>query len=93
MAQIKLNTFTSYQQTEQEQLAATHLTTEQKQFIQTQIALVAEERLALTPDPSNYTAFIQQEAHLKGQIDAYKYLLDCAVMSEQQLLEAAQQSQ
>jgi hypothetical protein len=82
MSILTLNSFSQFQQTEQEQLVGTTLNTEQKQFIQTQLAKIAEQRLALTPDPLNYSVFIQQEAHLKGQMDFAKYLLDCSESSE-----------
>jgi hypothetical protein len=84
-----VNQFTQYQQTEQEQLAGSTLSTDQKQFIQSQIALVAQSRLALVPDANNYASFIQTESHYKGQMDAYQYLLDCSDASEQQLLALA----
>lgn len=85
MAQLIVSTFTQYSQSQQEQLAGTLLCMEQKQFIQTEIAKIAEQRLALVPDPNNYAVFIQQESYLKGQMEAYKYLLDCASASEVQL--------
>lgn len=90
MSQITINTFTSYQQTEEELLSAMSLSGEQKQFIQTQASRIAEERIALTPDPNNYAAFIQQEAYLKGQMEFARYLLDCSTDAEQRRLEAAQ---
>lgn len=93
MAQIVINTFTAYQHTQEEELAGMSMCTEQKQFIQNQISRIAEEILALKPDPNNYSVFIQQEAYLKGQLDFAKYLLDCAIQTEQQLLEAAQNQQ
>ena len=93
MAQIILNTFTQFQQTESEQLVGTTLSLEQKQFIQTLVAGIAEQRLALVPDPLNYSVFIQQEAHLKGQIDAYKYLLDCSEASEKAVVESINSQQ
>jgi hypothetical protein len=91
MASIVPSTFTQYQQTEQEQLAGTLLSGEQKQFIQTQVAQIAEQRLAIVPDPNNYSDFIQQESFLKGQMEAYKYLLDCATASEARIANPEQQ--
>lgn len=90
MSQLTINTFSKFDQTEQEQLAGTHYTTEQLQFIQNQIASLAEQRLALTPDPERYNVFIQDEAHLKGQISAYMYLLDCHKATQDTLLDRAQ---
>lgn len=90
MSMIIENEFTQYQLTEQEQLAGSVLTTNQKQNIQSQIAVIAQSRLALVPDPNNYASFIQTESHYKGQMDALKYLLDCSDNSELQLLTLAQ---
>lgn len=90
MSQIIANTFTAYQQTEEELLSAMSLSGEQKQFIQTQASRIAEERIALTPNPTNYAEFIQQEAYLKGQMEFARYLLDCSTDAEQRRLEAAQ---
>jgi len=88
MSNIIVNTFTQFNLSEHEQLSGTLLGNENKMFIQTQLALIAEQRIALVPDPNNYAAFIQTEAHLKGQMDAYKYLLDCSTASEKAVLEA-----
>lgn len=93
MASININTFTSYKQTPEEELVGMCMCTEQRQFLQNQISRIAEEILALTPDPINYSVFIQQEAYLKGQLDFAKYLLDCAIQAEPQQLEAAQNQQ
>lgn len=90
MSQIIPSTFTQYQQDKRELLAGMALGVEQKHFIQTQIAMLAEQRLALVPDPLHYSVFVQQEAHLKGQMDGLKYLLDCSTSAEQQHLEAAE---
>ena len=89
MSQLTESTFAKYEQSEQEQLAGTALTYDQKHFIQNQLCMIAEERIALQPDPVNYPAFIQQEAFLKGQMSAYKYLLDCSTESEKALLALA----
>lgn len=88
MSRIIISTFTRYEQTESEVLAATNFSPEAKQFIQNQIVNASENRLALTADPNNYAAFIQQEAYLKGQVDAFKYLLDCSENAEQTLRDA-----
>ncbi len=89
MSTIIENEFTQYAQTEQEQLAGMSLTIDQRQFIQSQIAMISQSRLALVPDPNNYADFIQSEAAYKGQIDAYKFLLDCHNTSQEQLLALA----
>ncbi len=89
MATIIENEFTQYSQSEQETLAGCTFTIDQLQFLQSQIAMIAQSRIALVPDPNNYAEFIQKEANYKGQMDAYKYLLDCHVSSQEQLLALA----
>lgn len=89
MSTIIQNEFTQYAQTEQEQLAGTVLTNDQKQFIRNQLAMVAQSRIALVPDPNNYPAFIQTEAAYAGEMRAYRYLLDCSDASEVALLALA----
>lgn len=92
MSTLIQSTFARYEQTNQEQLAGSSFTYDQKQFIQNQICTLAEERIALVPEPNNYAEFIQHEAHLKGQMASLQYLLDCSLASEEQLyaLAAAQ---
>lgn len=90
MSQVITTSFTKYQQTTQEQLAGMSLNTEQVQFIQTQLAMLAEQRLALVPDPNNYAVFIQEEANLKGQMQFAQWLLDCSQESQQQLADLAE---
>lgn len=90
MGTHKLTTFSQFNLTEQEQLAGTILTTDQKQYIQTQLGMIAEERLALVPDPNNYADFIQKEAFLKGQMEFARHMLDSSTASESQVVSAAQ---
>lgn len=90
-SKIVINTFTQFNLTEHEQLAGTLLSMEQKMFMQTQLAQIAEQRLALSPTPESYTTFIQEEAYLKGQMDILKFLLDSSIASEQAV--AAAQSE
>jgi hypothetical protein len=93
MTNIVINTFTQFQLNEHEQLSGTLMSNEQKMFVQTQIAGIAEQRLALTPDPTSYAAFIQQEAYLKGQMDFAKFLLDSSTASEQIVASAQAEQQ
>lgn len=85
MSTVISSAFTRYAQTNQEQLAGSVLSGDQKQYIQNQLATIAEQRLALVPDPINYAVFIQDEAFLKGQMAAYQYMLDSSEASEDQL--------
>lgn len=49
------------------------------QFIKTQLAFKTKERENLAPDPNNYSKFVQEDAHLRGMMDAYEFLIDCHV--------------
>ncbi len=75
MAHLITNTFSSYAMTSEELSESSILTLDQVQNIQTQIATLAEAKLALEPDPVVSNIYLQKEAHLRGQIDALKYLL------------------
>jgi hypothetical protein len=90
--ELTQSTFSKYALSENDQIIGSTLTTLTKQFIQNQICNIAEQRIALVPDPNNYAEFIQQEAYLKGQMDSLKFLLDSSNASEQALLEAAKQN-
>lgn len=90
MSQVAVSIFTKYTQNQQEQLAGMSLNLEQTNFISTQLATLAEQRLALVPDPLNYAVFIQEEANLKGQMQFAQWLLDCSLESQQQLLDIAE---
>lgn len=51
------------------------LTSAQKQCIQNQIVQYAERKLNLTFNSLNPSFFIQEEAEIRGAIDALKYLI------------------
>lgn len=90
MSTLVISTFTKYSHNSQEEILSQLLTTLQKENILTQIATIAEMRLALVPDANNYPAFIQQEAHYKGQMEALKYLIDCSDEAQVRALQEAQ---
>ncbi len=77
------NPFISYVMSEEETLRASIFTFEQKAFIQNQLSQAATDRLALTLDMTNPSAFVQDEASLKGQIYAYQHLLDTSEAAEE----------
>jgi len=70
------SSFLKYDLTEAELKAGSVFTLDQRAVIQNLIADAAEEKLALTFDPSNPAVFTQREAELTGQIGILKYLLD-----------------
>lgn len=79
------NQFQSWNLSPEEFLAGGLLTTTQKQCIQNQIASVATQKINLSFTPADPLSFAQQEAHLRGQIDALSYLLTLSEEAESQL--------
>jgi len=70
------SSFISYILTVGEQEAGSHFSPEQRAVIQNLIADAAEEKVALTYDPTNPLKFTQAEAELQGKIGILKYLLE-----------------
>jgi hypothetical protein len=79
------NQFQSWNLTPEEYLQGGLLTITQKQVIQNQIASVATQKINLQYTPADPLGFAQQEAHLRGQIDALNYLLVLSEEAERQL--------
>lgn len=69
------NLFTSYNLSEEEQLASYQLTTLTKMMLQNELSLAAQEKLALKFDPLNPINFAQREAELAGKIGILQYIL------------------
>ena len=82
MSKIIPNTFITYELTEEEAIQGAILTVSQKQNIQNHRANIAEEKLSLDYDVNNPQAFLQKEAHLKGQLDVLNWLLDSSEAAE-----------
>ena len=59
--------------------------TNQRDWIQYNISLLAMERLSLPYDPQNPVQFAQQEAELKGKIGILQYLLDSSDSAQDSL--------
>lgn len=78
------NLFQSWNLSPEEFLQGGLLTSLQKQVIQNQIASVATQKINLPFTPSEPLAYAQQEAHLRGQIDALTYLLTLSEEAERQ---------
>lgn len=86
MAFLIPNDFSSYQLTEKEELEGARLTITQKQVIQNYLSAAASEKIGLEYDPENSLTFVQQEASLKGQIDAYRFILAASDSAEELLV-------
>jgi len=85
MAHLIDNDFSSYELNDEEAVQGSILSITQKQVIQNDIAVYAEEKLNLEFDTNNQMLFVQQEAKLAGQIQALRYRLQCSEASEEEL--------
>lgn len=80
--QIIPHSFNRYQLSEEEQRAGAAFSLSNQAVIQNLIATCAEEKLHLTLDTQNISAYAQQEAYLRGQIDILRHLLDLSHFSQ-----------
>ncbi len=85
MAHLIPNDFSSYDLTYTEELEGSILTITQKQVIQNYLSAAASEKIGLEYNPESPATFIQQEASLKGQIDAYRFILAASDSAEEVL--------
>lgn len=65
-----------YEHTPAELKTAAILNSGTVEMIKSLISDARQQRFNLKPDPNNYASFIQQEAEIKGAINAYQSLLD-----------------
>jgi len=84
-----LSSFISYNLSEDEILFGSVLALGQKQCIQNQISVLAEQRISLRYTPDSPMTFVQQDAELQGQIIALRYLITLSDSAETQLLSSA----
>ena len=89
---METSSFHTYTLTAPDTLSAACLNQLQKCFIQNQVAGVAEQIINLEYDPISPQKFAQQDAYLKGQMAAFRYLLLCSEESEAQLRISAQEA-
>jgi hypothetical protein len=85
MATLIPNDYSKYELSDEEAVYGAVLTETQAQVIQNEIALIAEEILALEYDVNNPTDFIQRESFKKGQLQILKYRLDCSITAIEEL--------
>jgi hypothetical protein len=86
MATLLPNSFTSWEMTEEEVKVGSILTIAQAQVLQNQLALCAEEKLAIEFDPQNPAEYCKQEAYKRGQIDILRHILDTSEALQQEIL-------
>jgi hypothetical protein len=85
MANIAVGTFTHWNLSKQEVLQGSILNQSQKQLLQNELATIGEQIVNLEYDPDKPLDFVQNDAHLKGQMAVIRYMLLRSDESEQQL--------
>lgn len=85
--------FNYSQLSEQEQLEGQVLSHNQKQVLQNQRAVIAEQLIGIEYDPVNPVKFAQDHAFLQGQMAVFKWLLDASLAAEAAILELARRQQ
>lgn len=85
MAQLKLNPFSEWNLTEEEIPFAYQFNDLNLKALQNEIAIAAQEKIALKFDPLNPILFAQQEAELAGKIAILQYLIDRSTQSTKEI--------
>ena len=85
MATPAIGTFTHWNLSALEVLQGSILSSQQKQVLQNELANIAEQVVNLEYAPENPLAFVQHDAHLKGQMAVIRFLLLRSDESETQL--------
>lgn len=75
MAHLIENSFSQFALLPDEELQGSIYTITQLQVLQNQIAMCAEELLALELDPEHPLQYVKQEAFKRGQIEILQYLV------------------
>lgn len=84
-----VSSFTFINLTDSEALRGQILNTDQKNVIYNLRAAIAEQILNLRVDTTNIVEFAQKDAHLKGQLETYSFLIDSSDFAEKEVLERA----
>lgn len=79
-----MNIFPHVELSDETQIAATHLTTETRQWLTNRLYEVSQQKLLLTYDAANPTAFIQAEAEMQGRIRELMLILEAESLAVQQ---------
>jgi hypothetical protein len=91
MSKLQPSQFAQYVFDDKELHSATLFTELNLQYIQTQLSMAMLERAALSYDPLKpITEFVQQEAALMGQMQAYRFLLDSHLAAVESVLQTEQ---
>jgi hypothetical protein len=89
MAELQINSFSSWKLTDRETLEGAILNPYQEFLIQNDLAGVAEQIISNVYDPEKPSEFLQQDAYLKGQ----KAVLELLLSRSEESKIAAQQIQ
>jgi len=76
MSKLLTSLYTKYEFTPDETIQATSFTDLQLQFLQTELAIAAEEKITATYDPLNPVSYAQREAELTGKMLVLQYLIE-----------------
>lgn len=85
MANLIENMYSSYQLTPEEAMRGASLTLLQRQVLQNDISMVANEMLDLQFDPAKPDSFIQEQAYKKGQLQALNWRMTCSMQADEDL--------
>lgn len=89
MAQIKINQFTEYELTEQEQLAGAIFTENNLMVLQNLRSQQSSSILQMEVNPSDYPAYVQQEAFARGQLAMLDFILENHIQCLAEIMNAA----
>jgi len=91
MSHMIENDYTTYELNPQEELEGSILTISQKQVIQNDLSMAAQEILVLELDVKNPEAFIQDQAYKQGYMAALRWRLECSNIAEETKLDLLNQ--
>jgi len=75
-----INTFTSWELSEVDEVTGSIYNDVQTKVLQNQLSLCAREKLQLEFDPAHPEIFIQSEAFKRGQLELLEYLINTSQM-------------
>lgn len=75
MAELSIGSFTQWKLSDHEILQGGILSPQQKQLLQNDLATTAEQILNLRYDPASPLEFVQEDANLKGYMQAIRAIL------------------
>lgn len=86
MAQVIVNSFTSYSMSEREYFEGCILNVSQQCLLQTELAQVATQLSELSIDVTNPLLAVQEQAYLRGQQKLLQNLLDRSIKAQEEIL-------